>query len=195
MAWISKIGTIKTVTMSDAERQNNATLFYGYFKPLGFTLESVCGMLGNIERESWINPGMKQGTSTALGWGLIQWTPSTDLTDWCAKNKYAWNDGTAQCMLINSEGNNEAGVNGRWLPTKEYPYTWQQFSQLSNYEIATKAFLYERERAGIEELAERLANAKKWYQYLSGVTPPIPPSPTPQKRKKMPIYMMVRRIY
>ena len=31
MAWIYKVGTIQTVTMSESERRNNATEFYNYF--------------------------------------------------------------------------------------------------------------------------------------------------------------------
>ena len=196
MAWIYKVGTIQTVTMSESERRNNATEFYNYFIKLNFSLSAICGMLGNIERESWLNPGMKQGTSEKLGWGLIQWTPSTDLTDWCNSKGYNWYDGNAQCELIDSEGQGAQGVSGRWLPTKTYPYSWAQFSQLTDVNEATKAFLYERERSGVSALADRLKYAVKWYEYFSGVIPPTPPTPPiPTTKKRMPIYMMIRRRY
>ena len=78
MAWIVKVGVNAYLTQSEME--NNATEFYGYFNSKGFTIESVAGMLGNLQQESNINPGMKQTASASSGWGLIQWTPSSNLT-------------------------------------------------------------------------------------------------------------------
>ena len=95
MAWIYEIGVAKY--FSTSQMQNNATEFYNYFTNKGATLEAICGMLGNIQRESTLNPGIKQGSSTALDWGLIQWTPSTVLTNWCKTYGYNWYDGSAQC--------------------------------------------------------------------------------------------------
>ena len=80
MAWIVKVGVSAYLTRSEME--NNATEFYGYFNSKGFTIESVAGMLGNLQQESNINPGMKQTASASSGWGLIQWTPSSNLTNY-----------------------------------------------------------------------------------------------------------------
>lgn len=194
--WIYKEGTISTITMSQAERENNAREFYNFFGSLGFTIEAICGMLGNIEHESWLNPAMKQNLSVSSGWGLIQWTPSSVLTNWCTSKGYNWYDGYAQCNRINREGNNEPDAMGYWLPTSAYSYTWSQFSKLTDVTEATKAFLYERERAGVSALNQRIQYAIKWYNFFGGESPipPIPPTPpTPKERRKMPIYMMVRR--
>lgn len=194
--WIYKIGTISTITMSQAERENNAKEIYNFFSDLGFTLEAICGMLGNMEHESWLNPGMKQTVAVSSGWGLIQWTPSSVLTNWCTSKGYNWYDGYAQCTRINREGNNESDAKGYWLPTSAYSYTWSQFSKLTDVTEATKAFLYERERAGVSALNLRIEYAIKWYDFFGGETPipPTPPTPpSPKTRRKMPIYMMVRR--
>lgn len=186
MAWIYKVGV--QIGLTEEEKKINATEFYNFFIRKGATLESICGMLGNIERESQLNPGIKQGESTLLGWGLIQWTPSTVLTNWCDTYGYTWYDGNAQCDRIWCEGTGEKGAGGTWIPTAEYSYSWLEFLSLTDVHESVYAYLKERERAGVEAIELRLAYADKWYQYFSGQ--PVPPTP----RKKMPIYMMLRRV-
>ena len=194
MAWIYEIGVAKY--FSTSQMQNNATEFYIYFINYGATLEAICGMLGNIQKESTLNPGIKQGSSISLGWGLIQWSPSTVLTNWCKTYGYNWYDGAAQCDRISCEGEGTKGASGYWLPTYEYPYSWSEFLALTDVAEATKAYLYERERAGIEALDLRLQYANEWYSYFTGSPlPPAPPTPpTPRKRTSMPIYMMLRKL-
>ena len=194
MAWIYEIGVAKY--FSTPQMQNNATEFYIFFNNYGATLEAICGMLGNIQKESTLNPGIKQGSSISLGWGLIQWSPSTVLTNWCKTYGYNWYDGAAQCDRISCEGEGTKGASGYWLPTSEYPYSWSEFLALTDVAEATKAYLYERERAGIEALDLRLQYANEWYSYFTGSpVPPAPPTPpTPRKRTSMPIYMMLRKL-
>lgn len=193
MAWIYEIGVAKY--FSTSQMQNNATEFYIYFINYGATLEAICGMLGNIQKESTLNSGIKQGSSISLGWGLIQWSPSTVLTNWCKTYGYNWYDGTAQCDRIKCEGEGTKNANGYWLPTSDYSYSWSEFITLTDVAEATKAYLYERERAGIEELDLRLQYASEWYKFFSGTpVPPQPPTPpTPIKRTSIPIYMMLRK--
>ena len=193
MAWIYEIGVGKY--FEQAKQENNAAEFYNYFVNKGVSLEAICGMLGNITIESTINPGIKQGNSTSLGWGLIQWTPATVLTNWCKTYGYNWYDGFAQCERIICEGEGIKNASGYWLPTASYPYSWSEFIALTDVAEATKAYLYERERAGVEALDLRLQYASNWYEYFSGTPiPPTPPTPpTPIYKKKMPIYMMLRR--
>lgn len=190
MAWLYEIGVGKYFNQS--KQENNATEFYNYFTNKGATIEAICGMLGNIQRESTLNPGIKQGSSTSLGWGLIQWTPSTVLTNWCKTYGYNWYDGSAQCERISCEGEGTKGAGGCWLPTSEYAYSWSEFLALTDVAEATKAYLYERERAGIGALDLRLQYASEWYEYFSGKPPTPPTPPTPRKRKSMPIYMMLK---
>lgn len=194
MAWIVKVGVNAYLTQSEME--NNATEFYGYFNSKGFTIESVAGMLGNLQQESNINPGMKQTASTSSGWGLIQWTPSSNLTDYASAQGSDWATGEIQTQLMWDEIIN--GYGGQWIPKPSlgYGYTGAEFSQLTDVAEACKAYLYERERAGVEALTKRLTYANNWYEYLTGVTPPTPPTPpTPTKRKGMPIWMMCRPLF
>ena len=191
MAWIVKVGVNAYLTQSEME--NNATAFYGYFNSKGFTIESVAGMLGNLQQESNINPGMKQTASASSGWGLIQWTPSSNLTDYATAYGVDWATGEIQTQLMWDEIIN--GYGGQWIPKPSlgYGYTGAEFSQLTDVVEACKAYLYERERAGVEALDKRLTYASNWYKYLTGVTPPTPPTPT--KRKRMPVWMMCRPLF
>lgn len=191
MAWIVKVGVNAYLTQSEME--NNATEFYGYFNSKGFTIESVAGMLGNLQQESNINPGMKQTASASSGWGLIQWTPSSNLTDYATAYGVDWATGEIQTQLMWDEIIN--GYGGQWIPKPSlgYGYTGAEFSQLTDVAEACKAYLYERERAGVTALDKRLTYASNWYKYLTGVTPPTPPTPT--KRKRMPVWMMCRPLF
>lgn len=194
MAWIVKVGVNAYLTQSEME--NNATEFYGYFNSKGFTIESVAGMLGNLQQESNINPGMKQTASASSGWGLIQWTPSSNLTNYATAHGSDWATGEIQTQLMWDEIINRYG--GQWIPKPSlgYGYTGAEFSQLTDVAEACKAYLYERERAGTEALTKRLTYANNWYEYLTGVTPPTPPTPpTPTKRKRMPVWMMCRPLF
>ena len=198
MAWIYDIGVGKNYTDFGPEQTNNAMEFYYFFQAKGFTTQSICGMLGNITLESTLNPGNKQTSSTQSGCGLIQWTPSTVLTNWCERLHLNWYDGAAQCERIDAEGQGVAGAGGYWLPTTEYPYTWQQFGQLKYVDLAFKDYIYERERAGVAALELRLTYAIEWYRIITGQpTPPAPPQPTPptpyKRLRGMPVYMMIRR--
>lgn len=191
MSWIYHIGVQQYLTQ--AERENNATEFYNYFIDYGCTVESICGMLGNIQAESDINPANKQGANINSGWGLIQWTPSTVLTNWCSSRNYRWYDGAIQCYIIECEGENKEGCGGRFYGTTDYPYTWSEFTQLTDYEEATKAYLYERERPAQPNEQARIDYARQWYEYFTGTPPPpTPPTPPIPHRKQFPIYFMIQ---
>ena len=63
--------------------QNNAVLLWSYFKAQGWTLNAVAAMLGNMQSESTINPGIWEGLDPFVGgYGLVQWTPYTKYSDW-----------------------------------------------------------------------------------------------------------------
>lgn len=196
MAWHERVGVQSYLT--ESQMKDNATEICNYFRGQGMTLEAICGLLGNIQAESGLNPGNKETASSSNGWGLIQWTPATVLLNWCNKYNYTWYSGSVQCYRILCEGLRINDASGYWIPTSAYPYSWQQFSQLTNVEEATKAYLYERERAGVEAVAKRVTYANNWFAYFSGQPiPPTPPEPEPpepeQEKRKMPLYMMIKR--
>lgn len=155
---------------------HNTWEVYNYLSPLGFTIQSICGIIGNMRSESYLNPGqweLGHGGSTSYGWGLIQWTPGTSLTDYVTGD---WFDGNLQMDLIVREMMQASGVSGRWIPTSSYPYDYDQFKALTSIETSTKAYFYERERG--TWLNTRLQYANESYQILTGEPPgPEPPGP------------------
>jgi len=170
MAWIYSDTSSAPWGYYSEEATNNANEFASYFMDLGYTLESICGMLGNIDYESYINPGQHQ-TGAGTGLGLIQWTPSTALTNYITGN---WYDGNVQSDVIHKEIQRVqpfAGSNVRWIPTSAYPYNGEQFKVLTDVHTATLAYFYERERPGDTSYIQRYDIASYWYEYFSGHPP------------------------
>ena len=177
--------------LSMPEMQNNAYIFYSNMYYRGWSLNAVAGTCGNMESESTINPGISQSLSNnpALGWGLVQWTPSTNYTTWADANGYDHGDGDAQCVWID-----EVTVPfGQWIQTSAYPISFDEYKvSTETPEYLASAFLKNFERAGVEVEEERRTQAKYWYEYLSGLSPSQPPPSPSTKKKGLPVWMMCR---
>lgn len=178
MAWISG-----NRYLSEAEMKNNADIIKSYLASRGWTLNAIAGLLGNMQSESSINPGiwqsLNQGNMSG-GFGLVQWTPATNFTGWADSNGYAWTDGNAQLKWIDEVTTSF----GQWIATADYPLTFEAFKTSSESpEYLASAFLKNFERAGVEVEATRRSQARTWYTYLNsgGSTDPIP---TPSKKKR-----------
>ena len=150
------------------EMTANATYIYNYFKSRGWTKNAICAMLGNMQRESTINPGLWQNLdagNTSLGLGLVQWTPATKLINWCNSNNLSYTSISAQCQRIIYELNN----NLQWIATSNYPETFAQFTRSTkSVNYLTYAFLKNYERAGVEVANQRVQHANYWFNHLSG---------------------------
>lgn len=177
-----------------SQATQNAWEIYNYFFENDLmTLEAVCGLVGNIAYESRINPWQEQVGGN--GFGLIQWTPPTDLTNVLGNDP----TGSAQCGLIYNEIMDNTSVWGggsRWIPTTDYPYTGTQYCALGDMYLATRAYFAERERGTWDSL--RLEYTAHYWEVFTGQPhPPIPPDPpvppTPTERRKMPLYFYTLR--
>lgn len=177
---------VKNAPLTEAEMQNNAFVFASYMMGHGWTLESVCGMLGNLQSESRINPGAWQGyvqpfptPADKVGFGLTQWTPYTKYTDWAGTN-YA--SGNKQCDRIIYERDNKI----QFYPTTNYPMTFAEFSQSTRDPgYLAQVFLYNYERPALPDPRTRAAQARTWYDYLNKYPSPLQP-PT----KKLPYWLI-----
>lgn len=174
MPWVVRVVEESTGQgfLTEAERQNNALLIYSqYYKIM--TLEALCGILGNMDRESTLNPGLYDSASGGTN-GLIGWHPPTNLISWCSQQGYDWYNGDAQCAFINIENSYQAGTpEAVWYSRNGYNYTWEQFKQLTNVEEATRAFERQREVSGDypNNMQIRIDNANYWYNYLINEQP------------------------
>lgn len=156
-------------SLSRTEALDNAKYITEYFLDLGWTLNAVCGMLGNMERESWINPGVWQNFdegNMSMGFGLVQWTPATNLIDWATDQGLSWRSISTQCKRIKYEYDN--GL--QYTSTTSYPLSFSQFAvseQSASY--LAEVFCANYERAGVGAIDERRNNATYWYQTLYDV--------------------------
>lgn len=162
MAW-----TISNNYLTESQMQGNALEVYNFFSARGWTLNAISGMLGNMERESNINPGLWQSLdygNYSGGYGLVQWTPATNYTDWASANGYSITDPQGQMIWIDTM----TVSSGQWIATSEYNLSFDSFkTSTQSPEWLASAFLKNFERAGVEAEDERRSDARKWYNYLS----------------------------
>lgn len=164
MAWI----IVESRALDMSEMTNNAQEFAYYFQELGYAPNVIAGMLGNIQSESSINPGRWESDLVGVisgGFGLVQWTPSTNYTDWAAANGYERTDPTGQMNWIDAV----TGPSGQWIPTSEYPMSWEEF-QTSTLDAGylAEVFLYNFERPAdpVGNKPIRHESAVYWYDNL-----------------------------
>ena len=104
---------------TQAQQQNNAREIWGFFQAQGWTLEAVSGMLGNMEVESFINPGQWEQQFPiygAGGFGLVQWTPWSKFSEWAGAD---WESNyRKQLQRIQYELENDI----QWIPVAQDGY-------------------------------------------------------------------------
>lgn len=165
-----------SAALNEAQMQVNALYIYNSMSASGWTLNSICGMLGNMEVESSLNPGRWQNDDvepadpTGVGYGLVQWTPYTNYTDWAINNGFT--DPSVMDGNI-ARINYELENNLQWIPTYTYPMTFEGFkeSTLDPYNLAM-IFLANYERPFDPYQPQRGQNATKWYNYLTQYVEP-----------------------
>lgn len=156
--------------LSDTEMETNGRYVYNYLISRGWTKNAICGMLGNMEAESRINPGAWQdyNTTNSGGFGLVQWTacPETNwenpLIRWANDNGLDPTNIDVQLQRITYEE-----ANGLQYDGVIEPYTFSDFkkSTLSAYTLG-RAFVLNYERPnnqGESVQEERGSNATKWF--------------------------------
>lgn len=156
--------------------EDNAALVVNYLTNEGFSIESICGILGNMESESYVNPGQVQNgysiTGISGGWGLIQWTDKTALTN----NTYwpggKWYSGSKQMYVVA----NEVLDTAYFIPNEVYNYSGEEFKALTDYQEATLAYFYERERGTWSDV--RLDYAYHYMELFADYEPSDPSGDT-----------------
>ena len=195
--------------LNSDEMKVNAKFVWNYLGSRGWSLDAVCGMLGNFEAESTINPNRVENSQKDrwpnwgnYGFGVAQWTPwytkrKPDGSWYDAANYHGSNNPTygywaeQNGYTVAADG---SGTIGNFEPQLDYlnanlgtssGKTWVQNYKTTSAgpEQAAKDFYvyYEKSEAGT--WGTRPAKAIKWYEYLSGSTPQPPQPPTPTKRK------------
>lgn len=187
--------------LSLSEMSNNAVLVDKFLTPRGWSKQAIAGLLGNMQTESWINPGVWQNLNPLnpeLGYGLVQWTPSTKITDWLTAGGYELDDGDAQLLWIDDE----TVPQGQWNKSTQYPISFEAFKiSQETPEYLAYAFMYNFEQPGDLNQPVRQRQARYWYEYLAGDIPPTPVEPNPpgpgviDSQKRLPLWMLLKHPY
>ena len=169
--------------LNQSQMENNAAIIWEYLGSYGWTEQAVAALLGNMQKESTINPGIWQALTVGSGgYGLVQWTPYTKYAYW-AGNQWE-NNGYLELQRILYEVP-LTGSEAQWIRTTTYNLSFAEFTQsTASVSWLTSAFMhnYERPETYATE-AERQGYAAYWYQFIQGEpvpppTPPVPPEPT-----------------
>lgn len=153
--------------LSISQMKVNAQYILDYLRGQGWTKNAVCGMLGNMQTESTINPGIWQSLksgNTSGGFGLVQWTPATKYLNWASSKGYTAANMDSQLKRILYE----VSAGEQYSPTSSYNLSFKSFtkSTQSAYYLAC-AFLhnYERPKNSSQD-ATRGNQATYWYNNL-----------------------------
>lgn len=154
-----------------AQMKDNAEYILDYLTARGWTKNAICGMLGNMQTESNINPGIWQNLdagNTRLGYGLVQWTPATKYLNWCDDLglTYGAMDSNLQRILYEVEENIQWGDDSNGNPPPFDFYTFTK-SNLPPYELGMLFLIY-YERPGNQNQPSRGTQAEYWYNTLEG---------------------------
>lgn len=140
-----------------------------------FTPEAIIGIIANMDHESYLNPAQCEhgkNMSSQYGKGLVMWTPArTKIEAYATAQGENWDDGDLQMdyLLIS--------VPQGWIKSSAYPYTWDEYKQITDYNLATRVFFYNFERGTWHDELDAYTNY--WANTLYGDNPPTPDPPLP----------------
>lgn len=150
----------------------NAEIIWSNRNLLGWTKNATCGMLGNMQVESTINPGIWQSLNwgnMSGGFGLVQWTPATNYINWAGSQGWTTWEVYGRIVPQMARIDYEIANGLQWIPTSEYPLSFREFSQSDQSpEYLASAFLKNYERAGVEAENIRRQHARHWFDTLEG---------------------------
>lgn len=190
------------------QQRVNAEGIYDYLhNQAGLTTAATCAILGNMAKESSLNPGSNTTSNSGGTAGLIQWHPATVLTNWVKvtyKSSVWWYPPYQLKRIIYEL---DGVIPETWDEAEGYPYSGADFKKMTDLALATRVYYENRERSGgWKEI--RYTYAKQWYEYFGGnpdtdtsgedTTPDETDDPTDSvatTRRGMPIWLYTRRRY
>lgn len=159
--------------LSMEEMTVNAEYIMSYLLQRGWTKNSIAGMLGNMQTESTINPGIWQNLdegNTSLGFGLVQWTPATKYIDWANERNLVYTEMDSNLERILWEVEN----NVQWINSLDPKNrSFKEFTQSTDsaYDLAM-VFIRAYERPAEPNQPIRGTQANYWYDTLTGESLP-----------------------
>lgn len=172
--------------ITSAEQEQNVLNLASYFRSRGWTDNAIAAMCGNMQTESYLNPGQYQhgfpvGTASG-GFGLVQWTPRTKFSDWAGA---AWeSDFDLQPARIQYELEN--GL--QW----QYREGYTQYISFADFAVSTASvdyltgawlYYYEGPADPAASITLRRQQADRWFTFLGN---------TPTPSLNIPIWMLFK---
>ena len=162
---LSKILILVLIAFAASEDMNeNAHYIYNFFRARGWTSQSICGMLGNMQGESGIIADIDEAGGGG-GYGLVQWTPKSNLVNWANAYGLDYHTVDTQCQRIQWELENPE----QYYATHDFPLSFYEFTQsTSDASYLAQAFIRNYERPADPDQPNRWAWATNWYNILAG---------------------------
>ncbi len=173
------------------QKKTNAEYIYNYLFEKNWSKEAICGLLGNVYRESKMNPGVWHNWNNPnSAYGIVQWTDGAFLKHY----KYTKEDVDRMALedpvkLLNNQLDcliemmkpeyRVWGTGNRQKQYDKYPPSEGVNLEMTGKEYTTSSDApedlalvfqasFERSGDGVKELQERIDAAAEWYRYFSG---------------------------
>lgn len=178
--------------LTQQHRDENSKLVAEYLKNLGWTVESIAGILGNMDVESSMNPALIEGRqvhnlidnntclniSSSTGVGLVQWTGDTStppagqkLASFAIRYNQNWYDGDLQCFRLEREYQEDLQFDPGWVDGVYW--TWQDYvTSTETPETLAKVWQYLYERGG-SDTQLRQQKARYYFSIITKISIPI----------------------
>lgn len=182
------------VWLTEAQQLHNAQNIATYYSKKGRDKKAICALIGNMMHESSVNPNMYEyGYSWGAdrGYGLVQWTPRSKLSNWADSQGKNFKTGETQLDRIDYEIDN--GI--QWISTSRYPISFDEFRKNSkgySLDDLTASFMYNYERPanpggsiGARQKGANLAYNKLSFSKSATDNPIKKPSKSEEEEKKV----------
>lgn len=123
--------TIVPLTSANAGVADNAQTIYTHLTKAGVSKAGACGVIGNLDRESGLNPGVV--SVNGEGVGLAQWffSRKVQLLKTARKENVSWKNMNFQLKYM------------VWELKTQYPKTWNKLKTTTS--VSNGAYVFHRE--------------------------------------------------
>lgn len=205
--WQYKIGV--NAQLTQAQMENNARIIYNECNQMGWSINAVAALLGNMQAESSINPGQQETSAMAAGsdgTGLLQWTstsssaqnPLLDVLQTLYGTTSGWYSGDKQMNAMfaeyqqtnNAQGNPDAknwGIERQWYNSDGSRYgfsltkiDWYDWAlSAADVETLTKVFMVSYLRPSYDASVNHWARRVEYAKTWLAWLGGVDPGPSP----------------
>lgn len=171
--------------LGQKDMENNAAIIYPRLSLYKWTEQAIAAVLGNMQTESTINPGIWESLKPFEGgYGLVQWTPYTKYSEWAGVGWEGNGDRELSRIIFESENELQWRTDLSW----SYKMSFKEFTRSTKTPTyLADVWLKNYERPADLDQPKRGEQAEKWYTFITGLIPDYPdPDPTPPEIPDVP---------